>query len=116
MERADRADLHAPPVHRGVLAANLEPLRDAIRARRRVRFAYTDKDGELSLRTVRPLGLYFWGTSWTLTGWCELRADFRTFRTARIRDLAEVDVFEDEPGKDLTTFMRRIAEREDWTP
>ena len=35
--------------------------------------------------TVWPLGLFFWGTVWTLGGWCELRNSFRNFRLDRMQ-------------------------------
>lgn len=34
--------------------------------------------------TVRPLGIFFWGRTWTLVAWCELRRDFRNFRLDRV--------------------------------
>jgi predicted DNA-binding transcriptional regulator YafY len=64
--------------------ANLGAVRRAIDGRRVIRFAYTDEQGRSSERTVRPLGLYFWGTTWTVAAWCELRRDFRGFRVDRM--------------------------------
>ena len=59
-------------------------------------------------RAVRPLGLFFWGTSWSLAGWCELRQDFRSFRLDRIRQLTPLDQrFLDEPGRRSTTTSRK---------
>lgn len=107
----ERTELLAPPYHRPDLAANLEPLRGAIGERRKVHFAYTRADGERSERSVRPLGLYFWGKAWTLTAWCELRNDFRTFRPERMTEVELLEeTFEEEQGKDLDTFLRRMAE------
>ncbi|MDX1382945.1 MAG: YafY family protein [Thermoanaerobaculia bacterium] len=93
--------------------ARLGDLRAAVAAGRRVRFAYTDAEGVDSRRTVRPLGLFFWGVSWTLASWCELREDFRNFRIDRI-DRLEVldDAFEAEPGKTLEDLFRRYEEGE----
>ena len=39
-----------------------------------------------SSRTIRPLQMEYWGRVWTLTAWCETRADFRSFRVDRIED------------------------------
>ena len=44
-----------------------------------------------SSRTVWPLGLVFWGPTWTLGAWCELRQDFRTFRLDRMQNLQVLD-------------------------
>ena len=94
---------HAEPIEipRGTL-------RCAIRERCKVRFNYCSKAGEQSERTVRPLLLSFYGAVWNLTAWCELRADFRTFRLDFIRDARFLEeVFEDEPGKRLADLMAR---------
>ncbi|MCG8558928.1 MAG: WYL domain-containing protein, partial [Hyphomicrobiales bacterium] len=60
-------------------------------------------------RTVRPLGLWFWGKVWTLVAWCELRNDFRMFRLDRIaRMQAAGGCFRPERGKTLTDFYRAM--------
>lgn len=40
--------------------------RDALVTRRKLRFKYTDAGGQDTERTVRPLGVFFWGRTWTL--------------------------------------------------
>ena len=86
-------------------------LRRAIRNRTKVRFEYCSKAGERTRRVVRPLLLSFFGTIWSLTAWCELRAEFRTFRLDFIRDAEFLDeVFEEEPGKRLSDLMARPPE------
>lgn len=80
-------------------------LREAIRESRRLRFCYSDASGVGSERTVRPLGLAFYGPVWTLTAWCELRQDFRVFRLDRMRDLEVLDAFPQEPGRTLRDFV-----------
>lgn len=109
--RLDEITLFAPNF-RGeprAFAANLPNLRGAILERRKVRFAYTRRDDEHSARTVRPLGLFFWGYNWTLSGWCELRDDFRSFRVDRIAELeVRDDAFEPEPGRTLEDYLERM--------
>ncbi len=63
-------------------------------------------------RIVRPLACFFWGPSWTLAAWCELREEFRSFRVDRIAALELLEErFRDEPGKTLADMNRRYAER-----
>ena len=64
---------------------HLQVLRRAIEERRVVALEYADESGRATQRRVRPLGLYFWGVTWTLGAWCELRSDFRNFRLDRIQ-------------------------------
>ncbi len=91
-------------------AANLPALRAAILERHRVRFDYTRRDEERSERTVRPLGLFYWGYNWTLSAWCELRDDFRNFRVDRMvgLDVRADEPFEHEPGKTLEDYLASI--------
>jgi predicted DNA-binding transcriptional regulator YafY len=111
--RIAEAALMAPGFHVGPGAhAFLEELRTALRLRRKVRFGYADVGGKETARTVRPLGLAYWGRSWSLAGWCELRQDFRSFRLDRLRALSVLEEpFGDEPGKTLKDFLARM-ERE----
>lgn len=105
--------LFAPDDHaRAEITVDLAALRAAVRESRRVRFCYTDGAGSDSERTVRALGLSFYGPVWLLAGWCELRHDFRTFRLDRMRDLEVLaGTFPREPGRTLQDFLDRMAEQ-----
>jgi predicted DNA-binding transcriptional regulator YafY len=84
--------------------ARLDRLEAASEARTRLAMAYRTEDGTTSERTIRPLGLWFWGKVWTLVAWCELRDDFRMFRVDRIDGVEERGRFRDERGKRLQDF------------
>ena len=60
-------------------------LRDAIDKCVLVKLHYKSEDGSKTSRTVRPLGLMFWGQAWTLVAWCEMRSAYRLFRLDRIQ-------------------------------
>ena len=70
---------------------DLGELRRSIRQERKIRFSYEDRHGALSRRTVRPLALVFVDGYRMLIGWCELRGDFRTFRTDRMKAVRHLD-------------------------
>src|SRR5262249_44370782 len=79
--RIPDAEVFAPDFHVDAeLRRRLQPLREAIAERRKIRLAYLDAGARSSHRVVRPLGLFFWGARWTLGAWCELRIGFRSFR------------------------------------
>jgi predicted DNA-binding transcriptional regulator YafY len=105
----DRTRLYAPSFHVDrELGKVLDTMREAIVEGRRLAFSYKDEGGKPSERTVRPLGLYFWGQKWTLAAWCEMRDDFRNFRLDRVAG-AEIGArFPDEPGKRLEDFLRSV--------
>ena len=100
--------LFAPRTRAGRASSDaLLAIRAALTDRRKVQMRSQRKDGVETERVVRPLGAFFWGTSWTLTAWCELRSDFRLDRVCSI-DLTE-EPFEEEPGKTLRDFLRGIG-------
>jgi len=84
--------------------------REALLARRKLALSYAKADGAAIKRTVRPLGIFFWGRTWTLAAWCELRQDFRNFRLDRVAASTMLDeAFEDEPGKALRDMLARYG-------
>jgi predicted DNA-binding transcriptional regulator YafY len=87
-------------------AEGLSVAREALVERRKIRFTYEKPGGEWTARTVRPLGIFFWGKTWTLAAWCELREDFRNFRLDRVSQATILELrFEEEPGKTLRDLL-----------
>ncbi len=105
----ERTRLFAPSFHVDrELGKTLDTMREAIVAGRRLAFAYKDQGGQASERTVRPLGLYFWGERWTLAAWCEMRLGFRNFRLDRVSGVSVGSRFPEEAGKRLEDFLRSV--------
>jgi predicted DNA-binding transcriptional regulator YafY len=102
------ASTFAPDFHiREEISRYLGDCRQAVRERRRMAFAYSDRGGSASFRTVLPLGLFFWGNAWSLGAWCELREDFRNFRLDRMRDVVVThERFVPERGRTLADFFK----------
>ena len=109
-----RTTLLVPPYGpEAAVSDALHLLRQAVRRRSKVKFRYERADGARSVRTVRPLGLAYWGRTWTLVAWCELRDGFRHFRLDRMHRLLETgDGFEHEAGRGLDDFLADLAKRE----
>lgn len=85
----------------------LKNCRKAIHQRRKIAFDSEDKHNWSSRRTVRPLGLYFWGQSWTVGAYCEWRSDFRSFRLDRMSAVRITrDAFELVAPVTLQHFIR----------
>jgi hypothetical protein len=84
-----------------------------LQARRKLRVDYHDAGEQLTQRTLRPLGCFYWGKVWTLGAWCESRHDFRSFRLDRMDSVQCVEGanahFRDEPGKTLADYLRSVA-------
>ncbi|ALN72173.1 YafY family protein [Aureimonas sp. AU20] len=75
------------------LADSIDPalLRLAIRRERKLRLAYQDAAGSASDRVIWPFALAFFEGARILLGWCEMRGDFRHFRTDRIASAELLD-------------------------
>jgi predicted DNA-binding transcriptional regulator YafY len=86
-------------------------LRDGIHHHRVARMRYTRADGESSKRAVRPLGLFYWGNSWTLGAWCEYRKDFRNFRLDRMGEVTLLKrTYKPESGQTLDDYLAAMEE------
>ncbi len=112
--RLSESALMAPDFHvKARLRSGLEDLRHAIHDQHKARFHYVDKAQAESERVVHPLGLAYWGQSWTLTAWCEMRNGFRNFRLDRIEGLQITgERFDQVPGHTLADFLALMAAEE----
>ncbi len=72
------------------VAADL--LREALRAEHKLNITYTDPTGAVTERVVWPFALVYFDQARVLMCWCELRNDFRNFRTDRITQAAPLPV------------------------
>jgi predicted DNA-binding transcriptional regulator YafY len=96
------------------MARHVDLMRRAIGERRLLDFAYTRADGTRTRRSARPLGLYFWGSKWTLAAWCELRSDYRNFRPDRMEEVHLLDrSFDPDDGINLADFLARMEAQDE---
>jgi len=58
--------------------------RSAIREARKVEIAYRSEDGRETQRVIWPIAIAYFDAQRLVVAWCELRSDFRTFRTDRM--------------------------------
>jgi predicted DNA-binding transcriptional regulator YafY len=91
-----RAALEATPLLVGPPSVAVEKidlgiLRKAIRAERKLTIVYAGPEGE-SRRTIWPFALGFFERARVVAAWCELRQDYRHFRTDRIAAALPSDV------------------------
>ncbi|PKR57127.1 helix-turn-helix transcriptional regulator [Thalassospira lohafexi] len=88
------------------IAISMPNLRRAIRDRSFIEIDYTDAKGDETKRRVRPLGMLFFGSTWLLACWCELRVAFRVFRADRIRNMdISTERFRPVPGQTLRDYL-----------
>ncbi len=111
--RIARTEIHVPGFEMSDAdRERLDALERSIENREALTIFYVALDEMESERTIRPLGLWFWGKVWTLVAWCELRNDFRVFRLDRIRSTMHTGArFRHEPGKQIADFYRTMEHR-----
>jgi predicted DNA-binding transcriptional regulator YafY len=59
-------------------------MRASIHAQTKVELSYRDESGRETRRTIWPFAVSYWDTVRVVVAWCELRKDFRSFRTDRV--------------------------------
>jgi predicted DNA-binding transcriptional regulator YafY len=110
-DKVGETRLFAPGFHAyAQYGAQLDAVRAAINARQVLQLSYVKEDAQTSERSIRPLGLFFWGSVWTLAAWCELRNDYRNFRIDRIQNLTPLPRhFEETPEISLQALFALYA-------
>ena len=82
----------------------------AIRGQTKIKLTYRDEAERETRRTVWPVAIAYYETVRLLAAWCELRQDFRHFRTDRIADLSVTDVRYARRRQALLKAWREIEE------
>jgi predicted DNA-binding transcriptional regulator YafY len=77
--------LLAPPVFlKTTDSVDVSSLRQAVREQRKVELVYRDETGKDTERMIWPIGIAYFDAQRLVIAWCELRKDFRSFRTDRM--------------------------------
>lgn len=111
----EKAHLLVPhPLAEGVsFGDHIAVLRAAIRDHRKVRIEYRDAATSLTSRTIWPLGLYLFSHVTVVGAWCELRGDYRAFRSERVEGChALEDLFDARRGALMAEFVARFRARQ----
>jgi predicted DNA-binding transcriptional regulator YafY len=94
-ERRDELDLNALRIPATDAAADegadLAMVREALRRERKLAVHYRDEKGKATRRVIWPIALGYFERIRVIAAWCELRKDFRHFRTDRIRAMTLLD-------------------------
>ncbi len=88
------------------ISTTMAEIRYATDNNRKVSLQYRRADGQSSERIIWPLGLFFWGATWTIGAWCEMRNNFRVFRLDRIKSMVVLDKsYPEEKDKSLQALI-----------
>jgi len=83
-------------------------IRHSIRKEYKLQMSYRDIKGDESQRIIWALALGFFEEVHVIVAWCELRSDFRHFRTDRIISLTPLEIPYPQPRQALLTKWRAI--------
>lgn len=65
----------------------LTQIQHAISGQKILEIEYINKQEEVSVRKMEPIGLIFYALHWHLIGWCHNKKEYRDFRVSRILHL-----------------------------
>lgn len=116
-KRVQSTEIYAPSFEQnGALSEhvrlNIDGLEAATNASKAINFDYLDGQDRATSREVLPLGLLFWGKTWTLASWCYLRQDFRTFRLDRMEHLTIGEYVRPIKGQTLLDFYAAMQKQD----
>jgi len=101
--------MHQPPAE-----LHLQSLLNAISTSSVIEINYTSiEKNETTKRKVEPVGIYYMGSHWYLVAFCQLRNDYRNFRTDKIDRLIITDELIVQTHPPLQSFINKTsAERQ----
>lgn len=107
-ELEEQLPIQVPQFQQQLLASAYGGLvRKAIKQKQALSIQYSDAQDNYTERTIYPLGLFFWGNSWTLVAWCLLRGSYRIFRLDRIMQCNELqEVFITDKNMSLENYLQ----------
>ena len=93
---------------------HLQPILKAISSAVALQIHYTSiEKNETTKRKVEPVGIYYMGSHWYLIAWCQMRNDYRNFRTDKIEKLQVTEEPISKMHPPLQSFIKQMsAERE----
>jgi predicted DNA-binding transcriptional regulator YafY len=105
---------HPSIVHQPQSELHLQAILKAIGNSFIIEMNYTSLEkNESTKRKVEPVGIYYLGSHWYLIAWCQLRNDYRNFRTDKITQLFITSESNSKTHPPLQSFINQMsAERE----
>jgi predicted DNA-binding transcriptional regulator YafY len=88
-------------------SVDVAAFRQAIREGRKVHMAYKSEDGRETDRTIWPIAVAYYDAQRLIVAWCELRQDFRTFRTDR---MITIDLLKDKYPERRKSLLKKWQE------
>ena len=93
-------------------ALDIERVRTWIRTQGKIRIQYRNDGGQGSRRVIWPIGVAYFEAVRLIVAWCELRQDFRNFRTDRVLSAEFLEETFPTPTKTLRAAWKKQEEEQ----
>ncbi len=105
---------HPSIVYQPQAELHLQSILKAIGSSSIIEISYTSLEkNESTKRKVEPVGIYYLGSHWYLIAFCQMRKDYRNFRTDKITRLIITDETNSKTHPPLQSFISKMsADRE----
>jgi len=101
---------HPAIMHQPQTELHLQPLLKSIGTSSVIEINYTSLEkNETTRRKVEPVGIYYFGNHWYLVAFCQLRNDYRNFRTDKIDKLVITDETISKIHPSLQSFISQMS-------
>lgn len=101
---------HPSIVHQPKSDLHLQAILKAIGNSLVIEINYTSLEkNESTNRKIEPVGIYYLGSHWYLIAWCQLRKDYRNFRTDKITQLTITNESNSKTHPPLQSFISQMA-------
>jgi len=105
---------HPSIVYQPQSELHLQSILKAIGSSSVIEMEYTTLEkNETTKRKVEPVGIYYLGSHWYLIAWCQLRKDYRNFRTDKIKRLTITNESNSKTHPPLQSFMDKMSEEKE---
>ena len=95
---------------------HLESILKAISSSSVIEMKYiTLEKNETTIRKIEPVGIFYMGSHWYLITWCQLRNDYRNFRTDQIKQLKILEETNSKTHPPLQSFINRMTDEREVT-
>jgi predicted DNA-binding transcriptional regulator YafY len=92
----------------------LPMLLKAIAEKKIVTIQYTAfNQREATQRNIEPIGIFFSQGYWHVIAWCQLRKDYRDFRTDRMSSIKVTDAVFEQTHPSLKAYLSKVTEEQD---
>jgi len=101
---------HPAIVYQPESQLHLQSILKAIGSSLVVEVAYNSIErNETTIRRLEPVGIYHMGSHWYLVAFCQMRNDYRNFRTDRIQQLKITDEHNSKSHPPLQDFLHKTS-------